>query len=367
MIRTVIIGFAHMHVNEIALYIDGQPETALIGLSDIAPEIPENTDKRYTRAWNLENVRKLSSAPVYPDYKEMLDELHPDWAYILCENNMKPEVALECAKRKVNVVVEKPMAADLSGAELIASLPSEYNVEVAVNWPVAWRKYLHVFKSAVDSEIVGKPIRLRYINGHTGPLGKGAKHRGVTAAAEEMTDDERSRIWWYRSDCGGGAFLDILCYGCYFTRWLLGRADRVIACGANLGTPYADSEDNTAAIFRFDKNSGRERMSVAEGSWTIPRAIVPAGPQLICENGAVVCEGGADSGQHTEAYSLSGERLELPESLPDDSMKNMPWHIAAHMKGKPLFEPLTPEFNLDVMRMLDAAIRSNASGHEERP
>lgn len=361
MIKTVIIGFAHMHVNEIALYIKEQPETELLGISDIPAKEPENTEKRYTRAWNLKNVAKLSNAPIYDDYKEMLDEIRPDYAYILCENYKKPEIAAECAKRKVNVVLEKPMAQDLDGAMKIAQLKEKYNVEIVVNWPVAWRHYLHEFKDAADRNICGKPIRLRYINGHTGPLGKGAKHRGVSDAAEEMTDEERSRIWWYKSECGGGGFLDILCYGCYFTRWLLGLPVSVSAMGANLGTPYANCEDNTVAFFRFKDNL----MASAEGSWTIPRVIVPAGPQLLCESGAIVCEGGADSGQHTEAYDFSGNKSELPKTVQSDSYKNMPWHIAAHLKGEKLFEPITLEFNLDVMRMLNAAIRSDKSHAEE--
>ena len=65
MITTVIIGFAHMHVNEVALYIEGQPETTLIGIADLPAKTPENTEKRYTRAWNLKNVAELSKAPVF--------------------------------------------------------------------------------------------------------------------------------------------------------------------------------------------------------------------------------------------------------------------------------------------------------------
>ena len=363
MIRAVIIGFAHMHVNEIAQYILSQPDTELVGIADAEPKFPEETEKRYTRAWNLKNVAELTNAKVFSDYKKLLDGTKPDFAYILCENFKKPEIALECAKRGVNIVVEKPMAADLSGADLIASLPEKYGVEVAVNWPVAWRPYLHRFKQAADERICGEPVRLRYLNGHTGPLGKGAKHRGVSESADDMTDGERSRIWWYNSDCGGGAFLDILCYGCWFARWLFGVPLGVTALGANLATPYADCEDNTAALFRYDG-----KIAVAEGSWTIPRVIVPAGPQLLCTDGALVCSGGADSGQRAEAYSLSGEPIELPEPELPDSMRNMPWHIAAHiLDGKPLFEPLTAEFNLDVMRMLDAAVRSNAERHEVQP
>ena len=350
-----------MHVNEIALYMKGQPDTELIGISDVEPKRPENTDKRYTRAWNLKNVAETTGAPVYGDYIDMLERTNPDIAYILCENYRKPEIAEECARRGVNIVVEKPMAADLAGAERIAALAEKYGVEIAVNWPVAWRPYLHEMKSAADQRICGEPIRLRYINGHTGPLGKGAKHRGVSASADEMTDDERSRIWWYQSDCGGGAFLDILCYGCYFARWFFGRLPLgVSAMGMKLATPYADCEDNTAALFRYET-----AMASAEGSWTIPRVIVPSGPQLLCTDGALVCTGSADSGQAFAAYTLSGEPVTAASAGLPVEMKNMPWHIASHINsGTPIFETLTVDFNLDVMRMLDAAIRSDRESRE---
>ncbi|MBQ8508631.1 MAG: Gfo/Idh/MocA family oxidoreductase [Clostridia bacterium] len=364
MIRTVIIGFAHMHVNEVALYIDGQPDTKLVGVADVPPKSPENTDKRYTRAWNLKNVADLSGAPVYEDYTKLLDELKPDYAYILCENAAKPDVCEQVAKRGVNIIVEKPMAADLAGAERICALEGQYGVEIAVNWPVAWRPYLAQLKNAVDNKLCGDLIKLRYINGHTGPLGKGAKHRGVTATAEEMSDEERGRIWWYKGDCGGGAFLDILCYGCYFTRWFFGKKpEGISSMGINLNTPYADCEDNTAAIFRYEN-----AMSTAEGTWTIPRLIVPAGPQVLCTEGAVWCAGGADAGQHIEACTLSGEMVDVPQLPADDKMKNMPWHIASHvLHGTPIFETLTPAFNLEVMQMLDAAVKSNAGHTEVRP
>ena len=41
MIRAVIVGFAHMHVNEIAMYIDEQPDMELVGCAEIQPEQPE--------------------------------------------------------------------------------------------------------------------------------------------------------------------------------------------------------------------------------------------------------------------------------------------------------------------------------------
>ena len=54
-IRAVIIGFAHMHVNEIAEYIEENEYFELCGFADVPPTEPEKTEARYTRAWNIKN------------------------------------------------------------------------------------------------------------------------------------------------------------------------------------------------------------------------------------------------------------------------------------------------------------------------
>ena len=65
MIKAVIIGFAHMHVNEVTEYILGQPETLLRGIADVAPTHPEICEKRYTRDWNRRNVEALSLIHIF--------------------------------------------------------------------------------------------------------------------------------------------------------------------------------------------------------------------------------------------------------------------------------------------------------------
>ena len=45
MIKAVIIGFAHMHVNEIALYMSEQPDFELVAIADMPAKIPEITDQ----------------------------------------------------------------------------------------------------------------------------------------------------------------------------------------------------------------------------------------------------------------------------------------------------------------------------------
>ena len=362
MIKAVIIGFSHMHCNEVALYVSENPDYELVGIANVKSDLENIHAYTYTPVWNLENVKAKYCSNCYDDYKIMLDEVKPDIAFILCENAQKTEVVDECAKRGVNICIEKPIAVSMEEAEKIRESVKKYGIEAVVNWPVMWRNYVHKMKAAADSGIVGKPLKLRYINGHTGPLGKGAKHRGVSHNVEEISDGERSKTWWHRLSHGGGVFLDIACYGCFFTRWFLGDdAKSIMAYGSNLNTPFGDTEDNFAAIVKFDG-----RMSVIEGTWTTPRAVIPSGPMLICTDGVVMCTGGAENAPDVKAYDMFGNELEIP-AIPDDvNYKNMTWQYANHVKnGEPIHEMLTLEANLDVMQILDGAIKSSASGKEE--
>ena len=363
MIKAVIIGFSHMHCNEVALYVSENPDFSLVGISEADSGLNKIHAYTYTPVWNLQNVKNNYCDNLYGDYREMLDAEKPDIAFILCENAQKPEIVEECAKRGVNVCIEKPIAVSMEEAEKIRASVEKYGITAVVNWPVLWRGYVHKMKAAVDSGIVGKPLKLRYINGHTGPLGKGAKHRGVSHNVEEISDEERAETWWHKLSHGGGVFLDIACYGCLFSRWFFGDgADAVMAYGANLNTTFGDTEDNFAAIIKYDG-----KMSVIEGTWTTPRAVIPSGPMLICSDGVIMCTGGAENAPDVKAYDMFGNELEIPENALGDEFKNMTWQYANHVKnGAPIHEMLTLDANMDVMALLDGAIKSSASGRQEK-
>ena len=157
-------------------------------------------------------------------------------------------------------------------------------------------------------------------------------------------------------------YLDICCYGCWFSEWLLGEgAKSVSSLGMNLNTPFGDTADNFGALVRY-----ADKMAVLEGTWTTPRAVIPSGPMVLCTEGVVTCVGGAEDTPDVKVYDIYGNELEIPDVALDESMKNMPCHYAAHLKGAPIMEMLTLERNIDVMAMLDAAMQSAASGKEEQ-
>lgn len=171
-----------------------------------------------------------------------------------------------------------------------------------------------------------------------------------------------SNTWWHQKKYGGGVFLDICCYGCFFSKWFMGEGEKaVLSYGANLNTPYGDTEDNFAAIIKYDS-----KMSVIEGTWTTPRAVIPSGPMVLCTEGVIMCTGGAENAPDVKAYDIYGNEVEIPEIEFDDKYKNMPWHYANHIiNGDDIHQMLTLDSNIQVMAILDAAIKSSKSGKEE--
>lgn len=357
-VKAVIIGFAHMHVNEVAQYIDKNDFFELCGLADVPPDTPEKTESRYTRAWNLKNNSKKYKLTPYEDFRVMLEEIEPDIAFILCDNLNKPYIAEECAKRGIDICIEKPMAISLKDALEIRQTVEKYGINAVVNWPVIWRPYIHEQLAVLNSGIVGRLIKCYYINGHTGPLGKGAKHRGVDEKADNMTDEERASTWWYKSSAGGGVVLDIGCYGCFFNEWARNnRIDKpmyVTAFSGNYNTPYMDAPDNMAAIIEYRNSYG-----VIEGTWTMPQGVLPTGPIYACENGVIYC----DNDRKIKVMDIYGEEIKLPEYKIMPHIADLPDHYAYCMnKGFPLIKSVTLDFNVQVMAVLDAVLKSAKSG-----
>ena len=160
MIRASIIGFAHMHVNEVALYLSEQPDTVLCAVADAPCGVVELPPLRYTAGWNKENVVRNYCKNYYESYTEMLDREKPDIAYILTENIQKPAIVEACAARGINVCIEKPIAVSYDEAKRIKRAVDASGITAVVNWPVLWRPYIHKMKAALDKKIVGEPIKM---------------------------------------------------------------------------------------------------------------------------------------------------------------------------------------------------------------
>ena len=359
-LKAVVIGAAHVHILEVCKYMHECPDMQLAAVADPPPvhETDLEGTKPYSRRWNLDYVRKYG-VQVYADYIRMLDEVRPDLALITTENCLHPAVALECARRGIAVSIEKPLACNYAQALEIRRNARRYGSEVFVNWPIAWRPWLHQMKAVLDSGRMGELIKVRHMAGQTGPVGPGAIHRGTGEyEAEPMTSEEKAKMWWYQSDCGGGAFLDMCCYGSMMSVWLTGQL-----CQAVMGMQgcfvhdWSDVADNGMLLLRFPRAA-----AVVEGTWTTPAAAIAPGPEIFCQGGVIACER-RDAGAVVRLTDLYGniEYLDAPE--PDPDIRNIAHAFSAwrlYGREMPLITQLP--YNLHTMAILDAGLRSAKSG-----
>lgn len=360
--RVGIIGFGHMHINNVAALYGQHPQVEWAGCADTTPLRPELRSAPYTREWNKENnLTKLGIPSFYEDYCELLAKEELDIVIVTCENAQHPDVVEACAAAGVHVCVEKPMAMSLADGLRMARACRAAGTTMLVNWPLTWSPNARKAKELIDAGTIGRVLQVKWRSGHTGPLGPGAAHAGVSESAAPMSGPERGATWWHQTAAGGGAMLDYCCYGALVSRWYIGE-QAVAATGmrANLDSQWGDGDDNAAMIVRFPA-----AMALLEGSWTTLDHGVPTGPIVYGTTGTLVVES-REGRQIVRLERGHGQTtLVEPDPLPE-GRSNVAKEFIHHLEtGEPLHPTLDPALNLEVLAILDAGVRSAVSGKVE--
>jgi predicted dehydrogenase len=361
--RLGVIGFAHMHINELMRTFGEVPSVEWVACADTRPSRPELVEARFTRDWNKRHAHEDIGIPkVYDDYREMLDRERFDLILFCPENSRHGEVAEAIAAHGANMVTEKPMAASLPEALRMARAATAAGVTLAVNWPTTWSSSVRTAHRLVRQGAIGDVWEVKWRAGSMGPLSHGSTHPGVDGTAVEMTDAQKGATWWHHADTGGGALLDYTCYGACLSRWFIGEpAVAAFGIKANLLTPYGDAEDNAVITVRFPK-----ALAILEATWSCLDHGVATGPLIYGSQGTIVVERQGDRqvvtvrrgrGHEPETVELD----ELPEGR-DTLGREVIHHLDT---GEPLHETLQMGFNLDAEAILDAGIRSSSSGKLE--
>lgn len=361
--RLGVIGFAHMHVNGLIRSFAELPNVEWVACADTVPDVPELVEVRSSRAWNLRQAHEITGIPkVYSDYREMLAKEHFDFVIFCPENAKHGEVAEAIAAHGAHMLTEKPMAASLPEALRMVRAAQAHKVELFINWPSTWSPAVRKAKELLDQGVIGDLWQVKWRAGSMGPMSHGSTRPGPDGTPIEITDVEKGATWWYRAGTGGGALLDYCCYGACLARWYVG-VPAVAAFGmmANFNSQYGSADDNAVITVRFPR-----AMAILEATWSCVDHAVPTGPILYGTTGTLVVE--RHGGQQT--VKIARGRGREPESVQGDPLppgrQNIAQEIMHHLEtGEPVHETLQASFNLDAQAILDAGIRSAASGKLE--
>jgi predicted dehydrogenase len=362
--RLGVIGFALGHIRGLMSSFAELPNVEWVACADTIPAVPSYSMEPGTRRYNLRVAEEQVGIPkTYDDYRVMLEEEEFDIILFCPEKARDGEVAEAIAAAGAHMVTEKPMSASLSDALRMARAARAHEVELMVNWPTTWSRAERKVKALLDDGVIGDLLEVKWRNGaSTGPPPRGDHISGAEKGAE----------WWRQIDQGGGVLLDYCCYGACLARWFVGEgAVAAQAMQVNLISQYGDADDNAIIVARFPS-----ALAILEGTWTTWNVGVAPGPIVYGTRGTlVVSRRGAGEGQRAtpvvEVYTTRAHGPAEPDQVLEgdplpEGRETLAREFIYHLEsGEPLHPTLEMMQNLEAMAILDAGIRSAASGRME--
>lgn len=143
-IKTAVIGAGNMGKNHARVYSE---ISALVGIADIIPNIGEPLAQKHKTKY-------------YRNYKELIEKESPDAISIAVPTNLHKDITVECLKRKIPVLVEKPIATSLKEANEMRAEAIKQNVFLMVGHVERFNPAVNELKKIITQKKLGKIINL---------------------------------------------------------------------------------------------------------------------------------------------------------------------------------------------------------------
>lgn len=151
MYKFAIIGCGRIS-HKIAEGLAGNKDkAALVALSDIIEDKMISTEKTYNEKSELN-----SSVKKYTDYKELIKKEEIDVAIIATESGYHEEIGLYCLENNINVIIEKPIALSIEGAQKLVDKAKEKGLKIAVSYQNRFNYPVQLLKKTITEGRMGK-------------------------------------------------------------------------------------------------------------------------------------------------------------------------------------------------------------------
>jgi predicted dehydrogenase len=331
-----VLGLSHDHVWSNLAALAAGDHGRLVAAADPDPRLRERLHGLY------------DGVALHAAFEDLLERRDLDAVFVFSDNRTSAELGVRALERRLPVMIEKPMAADLPGAEALLAAARRARLPLMVNWPTAWRPALrHGLVLALDGT-VGEPVQLSHRGGHAGPREFGCSPQ----FSEWLYDPKRN---------GGGALVDYCGYGALLCRLVLGQPERVTAVTPAPRKPDLVAEDNAVAVLSYPRALG-----VLEASWTQiggepAFAMIVYGERgtLLVHQPRPLHEGDRTGPGRVQLVTPSGTRFLEPPPLPPDQ-RDGPTHFLTCLRdGGDVTDLCAPEVGRDVQEVITAALQSS--------
>jgi len=330
--RIAVIGLDHDHVWGLLHDIAAEPNAELVAIADTHSELISKAKSQVAAGVHF-----------YSDYARMLDEAKPEAVILTTANNRHLAIVRECAKRRIHVSMEKPMATNATDAREMEQLADKTGIKLMVNYWNAWTASTHaLFDRVVLSKELGPVQKIVVQYGHQGP-----KEIGVSQQFAEWLYDPVKN--------GGGAIMDFGCYGAEWALWLKGRPTSVYATARKLKSEQHNYVDDDATMVL----NYTDATVIVEPSWNWPYGMDRV--YVFGTNGSLLATRdrlfSRKSASQPPGNSPDGEPVAL-SAVPHEASNPIAYFVNCIRRNQPIKNPLTAKMNVEVMEILDAARES---------
>ena len=331
--RIGVLGLSHDHVWGNLDDLVSTPGGVLVSVADPNQPLLDKAHERY-------------DCGVYRDFEELLDREQLDAVYIFADNATTVGLGEAAAAKNLHIMVEKPMAADLEGADRLLAAARSAGTRLMVNWPFAWWPQLQLALEMTRLGAIGDVFQVKYRAAHAGP--------------KELGCSPYFCQWLYDAELnGGGALIDYGCYGALLARAILGMPARVYAAMGRFVKEDILIEDNGLLVMNYPR-----AMALAEASWSQIGNLTSYTVVIYGTTGTLLVEPGRNgrlllaTDEHRD-----GAEVQVPE--PANDMSSASAHFLNSIRrGTPHFVLCQDRVSRDAQEILEAGFFSAESGGE---
>lgn len=227
--KYALVGCGRIATNHIKAVINNKLELAAVC------DIDSSKMQALLEKHGLENT----GIKRYTNYIELLDEVKPELVAIATESGSHAEIALECINRKINVIIEKPIAMSIADANQIIEAGRQNDVVVSVC-------HQNRFNIAVQK------LRKALEQGRFGRLSHGSIHVRWNRNREYYAQAPWRGTWAQ----DGGCLMNQCIHGIDLLRWMMGdQAVEVYGATRRQFHDYLEAEDVGLAVIKFQNGT----------------------------------------------------------------------------------------------------------------
>lgn len=185
---------------------------------------------------NPQLCRTIADRYSVASFSSVDDALQNDFdaAVIATPAHTHVPIAMQCARKRMTLFIEKPLAVELDGVADLIDLSARNNVPVGIAYVHRAHPAIQAMHKAIHSGNYGRPLQLVVNCGQHFPF-----YRPAYAST-----------YFAKRASGGGAVQDALTHFFNTAQWLVGWFDEVVADAARQSLPNVEVEDTAHVLAR---------------------------------------------------------------------------------------------------------------------